>query len=201
VQRHIIRRPSRSMIVAVLALFVALSGTATAAKLVTGKQIARNAITGKHVRDHSLTAADFNGALGGPAGPQGPAGPKGPTGAKGDQGPKGDTGPQGPQGPEGEQGIQGVPGRPGPTDTLRVVQPIDIPNTQNWSGSVTCPNDHPRILGGGFNARNRDGNTDGRSKITLSVSYPSDSRTWQIALHNDFWETVHGEVVAICAAP
>jgi hypothetical protein len=31
------------------------------------------------------------------------------------------------------------------------------------------------------------------------VSYPSDTRTWQISLRNDFWETVHGEVVAICA--
>src|SRR3954453_9730724 len=63
------RRPSSTMAVAFLALFLAVTGTATAAKLITGKQIARNAITGKHVRDHSLSARDFSGSVAGPAGP------------------------------------------------------------------------------------------------------------------------------------
>jgi hypothetical protein len=202
-------RPSRSMIVAAVALFVALSGTATAAKLVTGNQIARNAITGKHVRDHSLTAADFNGALGGPAGPQGPAGPKGATGAKGDQGPKGDTGPQGPQGVQGEMGEPGRQGPAGPAwtlNTIRHVAPVDIPNSPNWSRSVTCPDSHPRLMGGGFNATDRvDGSGrrvgEGRSFVRLLVSQPADTRSWEVAVRNDAWETVRAEIVAICAAP
>src|SRR5689334_19722741 len=88
------RRPSSPMVVAFFALFLAVSGTATAAKLITGNQIARNAITGKHVKNHSLTAADFRGAVGGAAGPAGPEGPRGLTGAKGERGPQGDRGQQ-----------------------------------------------------------------------------------------------------------
>src|SRR5215210_9208584 len=73
------RRPSSTMAVAFLALFLAVSGTATAAKLITGKDIARSTITGKHVRDHSLSAADFNGSVAGASGPQGPEGERGAT--------------------------------------------------------------------------------------------------------------------------
>ncbi len=82
--------PSPAMVVAILALVVALSGSAIAAvivsspsqlgkNVVTGKKIKKNAVTSKKVKDHSLLGKDFkSGQL--------------PAGAKGDKGDKGDPG-------------------------------------------------------------------------------------------------------------
>ena len=92
------------MIVALLALFVALGGTAYAAlnlpansvgtrqlqnAAVTRAKIANGAVTSGKVKDYSLLARDFR--LG-----QLPAGPQGPQGLQGPQGPQGPAGPQGP---------------------------------------------------------------------------------------------------------
>jgi hypothetical protein len=96
-------RQSPSMIVAMLALFIAMGGTAIAASsaLITGKQIKNSSITGADVKNKSLTPKDFRGSVRGPRGLRGPAGPTGATGApgaagaagaKGDKGDKGDTG-------------------------------------------------------------------------------------------------------------
>lgn len=85
------RRPSAALVVASLALFVALSGSAVAAKgLISGKQIAKETITSKNIKNRTLKKKDLNaktiaslrGATGpqGPAGKQGPAGPQGPAG-------------------------------------------------------------------------------------------------------------------------
>jgi len=74
------------MIVAMLALFVALTGTAVAATsglIITGKQIRNSSITGLDVKNKSLTPKDFKGSVRGPAGPQGPAGRQGPQGPQG----------------------------------------------------------------------------------------------------------------------
>jgi hypothetical protein len=46
-------------VIACLALFAALGGTATAARLITSKQIKNNTITGKDVRNGSLTRGDL----------------------------------------------------------------------------------------------------------------------------------------------
>lgn len=82
--------PSPAMVVAILALVVALSGSAIAAvivsspsqlgkNVVTGKKIKKNAVTSKKVKDRSLLRKDFkSGQL--------------PAGAKGDKGDKGDAG-------------------------------------------------------------------------------------------------------------
>jgi Collagen triple helix repeat (20 copies) len=117
------RRPSAAMLVAFLALCVALSGTAVGKSAVTAAQ---NLITGKQIKNRSLTSADIktnsltgaaikNGSLlgadfklgelpAGPAGPKGEAGPQGPAGQQGQRGPQGEPGPQGPPGPKGETG-------------------------------------------------------------------------------------------------
>jgi hypothetical protein len=105
-------------VIATLALFVALGGTAAAGAHVwitganvrngslTGRDVANRSlsakklklrtVTGALVRDGSLRTADFNQddlkALVGTAGATGPAGPAGPAGAKGDEGKKGDPG-------------------------------------------------------------------------------------------------------------
>ncbi len=115
-----IPRPSVSAALAVLALFVALGGTATAAKLITGKQIKNGSLTGADVRNRSLSGADLrNGTVGlnkltakaratllrgapaTTAGKDGAQGAPGPAGPAGPQGPKGDAGAPGPAGPAG----------------------------------------------------------------------------------------------------
>lgn len=101
-----IRRPSASMLVAILAVVLACAGTATAAKLLTGADIKNSSLTGADIKNKSLgigelTAAAVSGLKGatGPAGPQGAAGAAGAPGAPGDKGDKGDTGAQGERGP------------------------------------------------------------------------------------------------------
>ncbi|WP_320670914.1 hypothetical protein [Patulibacter defluvii] len=91
------RRPQASTVIASVALFAALSGTATAAGLISGKQIKNSSVTGADIRNSSLTGSDVkNRSLGladlstsavaalkgatGPAGAAGPAGPQGPAG-------------------------------------------------------------------------------------------------------------------------
>jgi hypothetical protein len=88
------RRPSPPMVVAFVALLVALAGTSYAAielpaNSVGTKQLKKNAVTGKKVKNRSLKAADFaTGQLpAGPRGPQGAQGPQGPAGPKGDPAP------------------------------------------------------------------------------------------------------------------
>lgn len=97
--RHL--RGRAGSVVAVLIIVLATTaGTATATKLITGKQI----------RDGSVGVADLaapvraqlarTGAAG-VAGPPGPAGVAGGRGAQGAAGPPGETGPEGPTGPTG----------------------------------------------------------------------------------------------------
>ena len=70
------------MMIACLALSIALGGTASAAVLITGKQvkdgsvsardIANRSLTGLDVKDKSLTPLDFNGSVEGPRARLGP---------------------------------------------------------------------------------------------------------------------------------
>ena len=82
------RRPSPALVVAIVALFVAFSGTATAALVMTGKDIKNGTITGKDVKNRSLGTRELSkkainslkrhaqpSAGPGAAGPAGPAGP------------------------------------------------------------------------------------------------------------------------------
>jgi hypothetical protein len=87
-------RQSPAMIVAMLALFVALTGTAvaTTSALITGNQIKNNSITGLDVKNRSLRPIDFRGSVRGPRGLRGLTGAIGATGAPGAQGAKGDKG-------------------------------------------------------------------------------------------------------------
>jgi hypothetical protein len=93
-------RPSPALVVAIVALFVAFSGTATAALVMTGKNIKNGTITGKDVKNRTLDTKKLSikavTSLSGQHGPAGPQGPKGDTGATGPRGQKGDTGPRGP---------------------------------------------------------------------------------------------------------
>ena len=115
--RHI-PRPSPALVVALVALFVALSGSAVAAGIVPLAKHARTAdsatvagnarhLGGKTAAELAATMRGPQGLVGaqGPAGPVGPAGPAGPAGAKGDAGA---TGAEGPKGDKGEKGDVGT---------------------------------------------------------------------------------------------
>ena len=89
------RRPSASLVISVVALFVALGGTSYAALTITGKNVKNSSLTTKDIKDNSLTSADVrdrslrlrdfrSGELSnGQRGPAGPAGPAGAAGAAG----------------------------------------------------------------------------------------------------------------------
>ena len=97
-------RLSTAHVVAVIALFFAIGGQSvavgaakSAAKLITGKQVKDNSLTTADVKDGSLLSQDFKaGQLpAGPAGAPGPRGDSGAQGSKGDTGSRGDTGSKG----------------------------------------------------------------------------------------------------------
>ncbi len=87
-------RQSPAMIVAMLALFVALTGTAvaTTSALIGSAQIRNNSITGLDVKNRSLRPIDFRGSVRGPRGLRGLTGATGAPGAAGAKGDKGDKG-------------------------------------------------------------------------------------------------------------
>jgi len=98
-----IRRPRASTVIASLALFVALGGSATAATLITGAKIKNGTITNKDVKNSTLTGSKVkNGSLSpSDISKKGLASLKGAKGDKGDNGAPGATGAQGVQGPRG----------------------------------------------------------------------------------------------------
>jgi hypothetical protein len=72
-------KPTPAFMIALVALLFATAGGAVAATKITGSQIARGTITGKNVKNDSLTPTDFRGSVRGARGAQGPQGPPGPT--------------------------------------------------------------------------------------------------------------------------
>ncbi|MBA2347266.1 MAG: collagen-like protein [Solirubrobacterales bacterium] len=112
--------PGAGLVLAVVALVLALGGTATAAKLITGKQVKNSSLTGADVRNSSLTGADLrNGSVGaadlssaaksaisGAPGAQGTAGAPGVAGAKGETGAPGAPGANGTNGADGRTEVK-----------------------------------------------------------------------------------------------
>ncbi len=107
-----IRKPSPALVISMVALVLSTAGTGVAARgLITGREVKDNSLSGRDIRNKTLTPKDFKGSVKGargtagapgqpgPAGPSGPAGPGGPAGPAGPAGAKGDTGAQGPPGP------------------------------------------------------------------------------------------------------
>jgi hypothetical protein len=105
------RRPSPSLVISIVALFVALGGTSYAALTlprdsVGSRQIKTGAVGGSEVRDGALKLKDFGDE-------QFPAGARGPVGAGGSAGPLGPAGPAGPAGLAGRNGTNGFDGQDG----------------------------------------------------------------------------------------
>jgi hypothetical protein len=92
-------RFSPSMLVALLALFVSLTGTGFAAKVALAP---KNTVNSRSVIDGSLRIADLS-----PGAAHALQGSEGPRGADGQRGPVGLPGPPGPPGPQGPRGSDG----------------------------------------------------------------------------------------------
>jgi hypothetical protein len=91
------RKPSGSMLVAVVALVVALTGGAYAASKINGKHLVRNSVASSKIKNKTLKNKDFSNQA--------------KRSLEGDRGPRGRRGPRGPQGPQGDTGVQGPAGQ------------------------------------------------------------------------------------------
>jgi hypothetical protein len=89
------RRITPSLVLSLVAVVLACTGSAVAGGLITGKQVKDSSLTGKDVKNKSLTPADFSGSVQGSQGRQGVAGVTGPAGAAGPAGAPGPAGPTG----------------------------------------------------------------------------------------------------------
>jgi len=130
------RHLSFANVVAVIALFVALGGSAYAVtRLPHGSvgtaQLKNGAVTGAKVKKRSLLRSNFKaGQL--PAGAQGPAGP---TGAQGPAGPTGAPGAEGKSGPEGPAGP--TASAFADTDNEFGLTPVLVPVVELADGTLT----------------------------------------------------------------
>lgn len=115
---HRLTRSPLTIAATIAVLFLAVGGSATAAKLLTGKDIKNHSITqadvkkqsltGKSIKNGSLGLRDMNGSV------RKALLAKGTAGTAGQAGSQGAPGGQGPQGPAGENGVPGAHGPVGP---------------------------------------------------------------------------------------
>ncbi|MCW3048001.1 MAG: hypothetical protein JWO74_2285 [Solirubrobacterales bacterium] len=118
------RRVTPSLVLSLLAVVLACTGSAVAGGLITGKQVKDGSLTGRDVKDKSLTPADFKGSV---------------------------QGPQGAQGLPGAAGAAGPPGPAGPTvvnKLTRVKQDAVIAAGNIGSVTATCPAGQNVVTGG-----------------------------------------------------
>jgi len=123
--------PTPSGVIATIALVLAMSGGAYAAKkyLITStKQISPSVLK-------SLKGASGKAGLAGPAGPagSGSAGPAGPAGSVGPAGADGKEGAAGKEGPPGKDGKNGKDGKDGNPWTAGGTLPVGSTETGVWS--------------------------------------------------------------------
>ena len=133
----------KTIFACLLTAFLATAGTATAAKLITGRDVANNSLTGADIKNNTVKGKEITGVRGGDIrngsirmrdlssgvrrliarsgrrGPQGPAGPAGPAGP---------VGPPGPPGPPGASGPTGPPGRDAVTRVTSLAAPFEATN-------------------------------------------------------------------------
>jgi Collagen triple helix repeat (20 copies) len=161
------RRFTPAMIVAMIALAVALSGTAVAGttKLITGSQIANGTI--KLADIHSSAKSALKGE-------RGATGAQGPVGAQGAQGAQGPAGPQGATGAKGDKGDKGTSGLV--TRHYDYIQGGGYPGAGSGGIATVACDDDPVVsqtkiaIGGGVQFLNL-----GRNAGTLQNAYVSET--------------------------
>ncbi len=130
-RRRLRRAPSPAMVIACIAIVLAMTGSAFAARAL---------ITGADIQDGSVTRADLSrGTINSLKGRRGPAGRPGRDGFVGARGPQGDTGPTGPAGPAGQQGPQGLRGEAGLTGPQGVKGDTGLTGLQGDPGPQGSP--------------------------------------------------------------
>jgi hypothetical protein len=168
VRRRFTVVPSPAMVVACIAVVLAMTGSAFAARaLITGADIKDGSVTRADLSRRTVSslkgkrgatgARGFVGARGpqgdtgpqGPQGPAGPAGPAGPIGPVGDTGEKGDTGRTGPVGPRGDPGSPGTPGQSLVFNTAVGATDVGTPMAQTSTGPSDASTDGVEISNGG----------------------------------------------------
>ena len=174
----------------------ATAGAEAAAQLITGKQIKNSSVTGADVRDGSLTKVDFSGSIAGPRGPVGPEGPEGTQGPAGPKGATGATGATGAAGAPGADGAQGPQGPQGPAGGLNGLQYItvgeDVPKESNAAWSAPCPAG-TKVLGGGVSSFNP-------AVVEIQESAPLNGGAgWAVQVRNTASSTLGIFAWAVCA--
>ena len=195
-------RPSKlvAIVVALLALTVAISSTATAAFMVGSNQIKNNAVKAKHIKKSAVKPRHIkknavrprhikkNAIKPGHLSPGALADLKG---EKGEQGEKGDRGPTG-FGLRGPQGEKGEKGDPGLSNRTLEKHRFTIAAGDTEVVAATCPVGSV-ALGGGFWAQNFD--------LDVISNQPSTSspRRWNVAAKNTGSTNAILEAHAVCA--
>ena len=139
--RSILKRPPgrHTTVVAYMALFAALGGSAYAAATITGNDIKDGTITGRDVKNRSLGTGKLSTkAVSSLAGRPGPAGPQGSSGEKGVPGPAGPSGPVGPKGETGPAGPTFASLRPNAHDPVSPATP-DGATLDAWTHTFVTP--------------------------------------------------------------
>jgi hypothetical protein len=189
--RSMFRRMFRrhTTVVAYLALFAALGGSAYAAVTVTGKNIQDGTITGKDVKNRSLGKSKLSrtalSSLTGARGPAGPQGEPGPKGAPGEQGPAGPAGEPGPQGPSGVSGYE-----------IKVSQGMSVPKGQIYGDQVNCTSGKS-VLGGGV--ANYPSAAPARVVSSAPGGANGDRTGWSVQVYNNGDQSFNSYTWAICA--
>lgn len=147
-------------LLAVLVVVVALGGSATAGKLITGKQVKNGSITSLDLRDGSVSGLDVaDGSL-----------------TDADLGEL-VQGPKGPRGPQGPRGLPGPIGSPGSSGLSYVVQSNSVPKSSTRTWSADC-GAGTRAIGGGLSSSTP-------SSFWLSASAPEISgASWIVTAKN-----------------
>jgi Collagen triple helix repeat (20 copies) len=184
-----IRHPSPALIVAMIALFAALSQTGFASQALraagcdcaTGTDIVDGSLTGIDVKDKSLTKKDFRGSV---VGPPGRPGARGSNGSQGPQGPQGLQGPKGDPGVTGPQGLTGATGARGPSGFASLIrkesQPATVTQDSIATRSVTC-DAGTQVVGGGPLVIGAVTIKDAQ----VIESGPESTTTWRASVQND----------------
>ena len=146
-----LRHPSHSTVIAYVALFTALGGSAYAVVNVGPNDIRDDAVRNRHIHENAVRAAQIQPSAVGasevasnsitgvdvdestldlPPGPQGATGPQGVTG------PQGDTGPEGPLGPAQYAEFYALM-PPDNVTTVAQAAAVDFPNDGPESGDIS----------------------------------------------------------------
>lgn len=173
------RHLNPALIISIIALFVALGGSAYAGvqlskNSVGTAQLKNGAVTTTKVKGGAITKSKLADSVKNSIGKQGPQGPQG------QRGPQGDQGPQGQQGPQGNQGIPGVANFNGV---------YEVTATRTGSGFVTAVcNGNDQVLFGTATANG--------SFWLGTANRQNAGREWQIEIASS--PGVIGNAIAYC---